>query len=109
MLKYSELQSAFSEYGISIEEYNIETDEDITVPYIAYVATDGDFFGADGVNYLQLLNINLVMLDEKMNFELQQSIEEVLNTYSISFNKNINFDEANRLYSVSFFFNVMEG
>lgn len=109
MLKYSELQSAFDEYDIPVEEYNIETDEEITVPYIAYVVSDGDSFGADGINYLQLLNVNLVMIDEKLNFDLQNQIEQVLSANSLSFNKTINFDEANRLYSVTFYFNVLEG
>lgn len=109
MLKYSELEQTFDDYGITVEEYNIETDDELVeTPYIAYVVSDADSFGADGINYLKLLNINLVMIDEKLNFDLQRNIETVLSDNSLSFNKTINFDENNRLYSVSFFFNVMD-
>ena len=108
MLKYSELESVFGASGITVEEYNIETDEEVDIPYVAYVVSDADSFGADGVNYLKLLNVNLVMIDEKMNFPLQNSIEGVLADNDLSFNKTVNFDETNRLYSVSFYFNVMD-
>lgn len=108
MLKYSELESVFGASGITVEEYNIETDEEVEIPYVAYVVSDADSFGADGVNYLKLLNVNLVMIDEKLNYSLQNDIEAVLTSNALSFNKTINFDEQNRLYQVSFFFNVMD-
>ena len=108
MLKYSEIQNAFKDNNIDIVEYNVETNEILELPFVVYVAEDGDMFNADGVNYVNFLNVGVVMIDETMNFDLQRKIEEVFYTNEITFEKNITFAEDERLYTVTYMIQVYD-
>lgn len=108
MIKYSELETVFSQKGIKLEEYNLETDEEITLPYFVYTATDGTYFEADGINYLRMLTVGLAMIDETLNFPKQRIIESVLDDESTRYDKQINFDDEQRLYSITYTFSVFD-
>ncbi len=108
MIKYSDIETTFASYDLIVHEYNIETDEEIETPFIVYTATDGEAFNADGVNFINFLNISMALIDETMNFPLQEMIEKVFADNDISFDKNINFDDGERLYSIGYTFTVFD-
>lgn len=108
MVKYSELQSIFQSHDLLINEYNIETDDEIELPYIVYNATDGESFSADGFSYFKTLIISLAIIDETMNFGLQRSVEEILDENTTFYEKQINFDDEARLYSITYSFSVQD-
>lgn len=108
MLKYSELENAFSVKDVQIVEYNVETIEDIEPPIIVYTVTDGESFGADGINYLKLLNVSIGVFDQDYNFILQNKIESVLDDNDTRFEKTINFDEEYRFYTITYSFQVLQ-
>lgn len=108
MINYSELKDVFNSKTLSIYEYNVETDEIVDLPFIVYRATDGDFFQADGQNYIKFLSVTMGMFDQTMNCELQRKIESVLDEHSTYYDKSINFDEEQRIYTVSYTFDVFD-
>lgn len=108
MIKYSNIEDIFAQDNISINEYNIETLEEISLPYLVYTVTDGDTFSADGINYIRLLNLSLALFDETLNFSMQRRIEQVLDRNFTSYDKQINFDENARLYSITYTFEVLD-
>ena len=109
MISYSDIYNIFHQAGIDIYEYNVELNEEqINTPFLVYQATSGDNFGADGINYIKLLNVTIVMVDETMNFPLQSRIENIFSENDISFDKSINFDDEQRLYSVQYFISVID-
>lgn len=109
MLRYSEIKSAFEEYGIEAHEYNVElNDVDITTPFVVYTASDGDTFNADGINFFNLLNIGLAVIDATLNFRLQKMIEQILDKHDTSYDKSIAYNDESRLYSITYTFSVMD-
>ena len=108
MLKYSEIESVFNENEINIFEYVDETNEDISLPLIVYIAQDGTGFEADSVNYIKFLDVAIVVIDETMNFELQRKIEKLFYDNEVYFEKNISFSEEERLYSVTYTIQVFD-
>ena len=108
MIKYTELESIFLDVDITIHEYNIETNDLIDLPYVVYIATDGNAFEADGINYFKTLSVGLAIIDETMNFALQRKIEEVFSAHYVSFDKTINFDDDARLYTITYNFEVID-
>ena len=108
MVKYSELENIFLSHDLVIHEYNIETNEEIDLPYMVYTAIDGEAFGADGINFFKTLTISLAVIDETMNFTLQRKIESVLDSITAFFDKQINFDDEARLYSITYNFTVID-
>lgn len=106
MIKYSELENIFLSQGVEIHEYNIETDEDIDLPYVVYTINNGESFGADGVNFFKTFEISMAMFDETLNFHLQREIENVLEENFTFFDKQVNFDSDARIYTISYQFTV---
>lgn len=108
MLKYSEIENTFNAIGITISEFNLETDDNIELPYVVYTANDSESFGADGINYIRLLNMTIAFFDETMNLQLQRKIESVFDENEVRFQKSINFDDDARIYAVSYTITVMD-
>lgn len=106
MIKYSKLEEVFLEYDLVIHDFNLETDEEIDLPYLVYDATAGETFVADGVNYYNYLTISLGIISETADFMLQRKIEEVLSDNYTTYDKQINFDGGARLYTITYNFVV---
>lgn len=108
MLKYSEIPNAFQQQNINAVEYNIEDDGEIVTPYVVYVATDGDRYGADGLNYVKFLNVRLALIDQSLDKTMMSKIENVLDSACQTYDKNIEFDDDERLYSIGYTFVVID-
>ncbi len=108
MIKFTEIQSLFQAHNIVVHEFNLETDEDVAIPYVAYTINDAESFSADGISYFKTLEITLAIFDETPNFALQREIEEVLDTNTAFFDKQVNFDNDSRIYTVGYHFTVVD-
>lgn len=106
MIRYTELESAFSQSDIIINEYNIETNEEIDLPYIVYDATSGETFSADGIAFYKTLIISLALIDQTQNFALQRRVESVLDSNGVYYEKSISFNDNARVYSIIYTFFV---
>lgn len=108
MVKFTELESIFSESDVAINKYSYETDEEIDLPYLVYDATSGESFGADGISFFKTLIISLALIDESPNFAMQRKVESVLDSNTVYFEKSISFDDNSRLYTVIYTFSVVD-
>lgn len=108
MLKYSEIKNAFAESGIKVEEYRAESNEELDPPIIVFIANEGEYFRADGINYLKMLNMTLVVVDSDIQFELQKRIESVFKGLNVVFDKSVNFDEEWRFFQITYTFSVID-
>ena len=109
MIKYSDLESTFAQNNLNITEYNVETNYDVELPIIVYIATGAETFEADGINFFNIMDVTLALVDQTLNFPMQRAIEGVLDEISTGYDKNIQFDDDERLYSVSYSFTVIDG
>lgn len=108
MIKYSQIENIFASYDIEVHEYNVETNEDIYTPYVVYTATGGNTFGADSINYFNTLDVGLALIDETLDFAMQRRIEKVFDDNSVTYDKQINFDNDQRVYSIAYNFEVID-
>ena len=106
MIKYSELENVFLSQDVEIHEYNIETDEDIDLPYVVYTINSMESFSADGIDFFKTLEISMAFFDETLNFPLQRKIESILEDNFTYFDKQVNFDSSVRVYTISYQFTV---
>ena len=109
MIKYSEIKEAFAEANIAVHEYDIElNEEEISTPFFVYTATSNEDFQADGINYVSFLNVGLAYIDDTLNFGMQRKIEAVFMERDVSFDKQINFDDTVRLYTITYSFTALD-
>ena len=110
MIKYSEIENLFSDKGIEIHEYNIElvSSQQIETPIVIYTRTNEDSFEADGINFMNFVSVTLALIDETRNIPMQNLIQSVLYENDTTYDKSTNFDDEERLYSVSYIFTVID-
>ena len=108
MIKYSDIKDVFAAHDLTVYEYNIETIEIIDLPFLVYTVTDGGSFRADSINYVGFLNVSLAIIDETLSFETQNKVEQVFEENCIAFDKQINFDDSERLYTITYTFGVFD-
>lgn len=110
MIKYTEIEQCFLNGGVKVHEYNIEVQEDdeIGLPFVVYTVTDSEPFEADGLNYLNFLNITMAVISETIDFNLIRTIEDVFNNNGIVFDKSIRLDDDARLYTINYQFSVID-
>lgn len=109
MKKYSELKNIFSQLSFNCEEYNYETNEEIDLPYCAYAKNDYEPTGADGVVYINIINVRLMLIDSDDNKQYQNEIETLFNNNEIYYDKSIDFVEDERVFTIQYDFEVLDG
>lgn len=109
MIKYSQIKELTSKLSFKCDEYNLETDEEIDIPYSAYIRYDGDSIYADGINLLNFLYVRIILIDSEVNSIQQQEIKDLLESNEISYSFNYSFDEEHRIHTTSFTFEVIDG
>lgn len=108
MIKYSEIKDLFASYDINAYEYNIETIDIVDLPLIVYTVMDGESFRADGICYKNFMNVSLAIIDENLSFTAQRNVEKVFDDNFTSYDKQVNFDDSERLYTITYNFEVFD-
>lgn len=106
MIKYSEIESVFLSSDLVVHEYNLETDDDIDLPYLVYATAEGESFSADGICYYKTLIVALAFVDATINFALQRKIEKVFDENGTFYDKSLTFNDDSRLYTITYSFVV---
>ncbi len=77
-------------------------------PFICYLLPGSDNFAADGRVYYKINDVHIELYTDYKNTELELKVEEVLDRYSIFYNKSEVWIDSEKLYEVLFQFE-MEG
>lgn len=108
MIKYSEIKDLLSKLSFECEEYNLETDEEIDLPYAAYIRYDGSPIYGDCTNLFNLLYVRIILIDREVNSINQQEVKDLLGNNEISYTFNYSFDDELRIHTTSFTFEVLD-
>ena len=75
-------------------------------PFICYLYTGSDNFSADGRVYLKKNQVNIELYTDKKAVTLEQTVEDVLDSYGIFYNKSEVYIESEKLYEVLYQFTL---
>lgn len=98
MLKYSELQELSQKTGVPCEEFTIETAQTMAPPYCVYFYETKDHFSADGVVYIQTLNVQLEVVTAALEDETVDKVEEFFEEKDVYYTVEIEHSAEARLY-----------
>lgn len=82
--------------------YQFNRDSAPEPPYIIYYYTDSDDFMADNVNYTGIRPLRIEFYSDNKEFELENKIENILNTHEIPFERSEIWIEEQRMYEVNY-------
>jgi len=98
MLKYSELQELPQKTGVSCGEFTIDTAQSMTPPYCVYFYDTRDHFSADGVVYVQMLNVQLEVVTAALEDETVNKVKEFFEEKNVYYTVEIEHSAEARLY-----------
>lgn len=108
MIKYADLKKVFSKLDFPIEEFNLEEDNmEIPIPSGVYISGKEMPVFADGSNYFSLMEVQLELLTEKVDFEKRKKVEEILAHNDVSFTVETEYSNEHRIYSTIYSFEVI--
>lgn len=110
MIKYSSLKNLFNNLDINVEEYKAETEEqDIELPFLVYAQTEAQQVFADGKVFFSIVSVNALLVLDTMNDSAISSVEQLFNDNSITYMKNIEFSDSERVYEITYTFQAING
>lgn len=108
MIKYANLKKMFLKLDFPITEFNLEEgDLEIPIPSGVYIPGKEKPVFADGSNYFSLMEVQLELLTEKVDFEKRKKVEEILENNDVSFTVETEYSNDHRIYSTIYSFEVI--
>ena len=96
--------SILNEIGLSYAYDHFTEGESPNPPFICYLLPGSDNFAADGRVYYKINDVHIELYTDYKNTELELKVEEVLDRYSIFYNKSEVWIDSEKLYEVLYQF-----
>lgn len=108
MIRYRKIDEAFASLPFPIKEYEYESNEEILLPYACYIISSIEPVYGDGITMFNTLTINLLYITDVLDLEEQKAIELCMTDNGLAYEKTIDFDEEERVYTVVYTFTAIE-
>ena len=102
-----DLLRLLEETGIPFAYDHFAEGESPDPPFICYLLPQSDNFSADGKVYLKVSSVNIELYTDSKDLAVEQTLEAVLDTHGIFYDKTEVWIESEKLYEVLYSF-VME-
>lgn len=109
MVKYSEIKDILSPLGINVEEFSIKDDDEIEPYYLVYIKGNTIPVHADGINYFNFVQVRAILDVDDIDHKVVKKLDEILDNNGISFDKDYNYIPDERLFELTYEFEVFDG
>ena len=96
--------SILNEIGLPYAYDHFSEGESPNPPFICYLLPNSYNFAADGRVYYKIDGVHIELYTDYKNTELELKVEEVLDRYSIFYNKSEVWIDGEKLYEVMYQF-----
>ena len=76
-------------------------------PYIVFNYPQNNDFGADNVNYVSIDTLNLELYTNNKDFELEETVEAMLNSNGFFYEKSETYIRQENLYQITYITQVI--
>lgn len=101
-----DLVKLLEETGIPFAYDHFAEGESPDSPFICYLLPQSDNFSADGKVYLKVSSVNIELYTDSKDLAVEQTLEAVLDTYGIFYDKTEVWIESEKLYEVLYSFEM---
>ena len=100
------LLSILDSIGIPYAYDHFAEGESPDPPFICYLLPQSDNFSADGKVYLKVSSVNIELYTDSKDLAVEQTLEAVLDTHGIFYDKTEVWIESEKLYEVLYSFEM---
>ena len=101
-----DLVKLLEETGIPFAYDHFAEGESPNPPFICYLLPQSDNFSADGKVYLKVSSVNIELYTDSKDLAVEQTLEAVLDTHGIFYDKTEVWIESEKLYEVLYTFEM---
>lgn len=101
-MTYKEVNTMLSSVGIPYAYNQFDNDTPQEPPFICFLYDHGDDLIADNTNYQLIRMLSVELYTDTKDFELEQTVEDVLNANRLVYSKQETYLESERMYMITF-------
>ena len=101
-MTYKEIAEMISSVGVPYAYYQFPEDTPQTPPFICFFYSNSDDVFGDDTNYQTILQLNIELYTNVKNFTLESSIEDVLKQNGLTYYKEENYLDSEKLYQIAY-------
>jgi len=101
-MTYKEVNTMLSGVGIPYAYNQFDNDTPQEPPFICFLYDHGDDLIADNTNYQLIRMLSVELYTDTKDFELEQTVEDVLNANGLVYSKQETYLESERMYMITF-------
>ena len=101
-----ELLTMLEEMGISYAYHHFAEGEAPSPPFICYLLPGSNNFSADGKVYFKFTDVHIELYTDYKDLAQEQTVEAVLDSHGIFYNKTEVWIESEKLYEILYSFSM---
>jgi len=101
-----EILKIINEMGVPFAYDHFAEGESPDPPFICYLMPNSDNFAADGVVYFKINEVHIELYTDEKTPALENSVETVMDSHGIFYNKTETWIESEKLYEVLYIFEM---
>lgn len=101
-MTYKEVSTMISSIGIPYAYNQFDNDTPQSPPFVCFLFDRDDDFIADGINYQSIRHLSVELYTDTKDFELEQTVEDVLNAHQLVYSRQETYLESERMYMITF-------
>lgn len=99
-MTYKEVNTVISSIGIDCAYDHFTDDTGHELPFICFMYGNSSDFEADNINYQKIRALDIELYTENKDFELEETVESVLNANGFVYTREETYIESERMYEV---------
>ena len=102
-----EISQMIASVGLPYAYYQFPEDTPQTPPFICFFFSSTDDVFADDTNFQKIEQLNIELYTNVKDFTLEDSLEEILKTNNLTYYKEENYIDSEKLYQIAYEMEVM--
>lgn len=99
-MTFEEIEAMINSVGLPVAYYSFPEKEAPVLPYIVYYYPSTNNFAADDSVYGRINALNIELYTKDKDFELEETVEAVLDGHQMVWNKNESYLDSEHMYEV---------
>jgi hypothetical protein len=106
-MTYKEISQMIAGAGLPYAYYQFPEDTPQAPPFICFFFSQTDDVFADDTNYQRIVQLNIELYTNVKDFDLEASLEEILQNNNLTYYKEENYIDSEKLYQIAYEMEVM--
>lgn len=99
-MTYKEVATMINSIGIPYAYYQFPDGTGQACPFICFFFSDSNDLAAENTNYQKIRTLNLELYTDNKDFELEETVETVLNSNGLVYDRSESYLDSERMFMV---------